>query len=91
MVEYTSAPASGPEPAILKAVEEPLTREFLRLPGQKSANPPASPGGHVDPGETSLEAAARELAEERGIAGMTGQAARRCQGTAASGRPIWSR
>lgn len=35
-------------------------------------NPPDAglwgfPGGHVDPGETALEAAARELAEETGI------------------------
>jgi 8-oxo-dGTP pyrophosphatase MutT (NUDIX family) len=65
-VEHTSAPASGPEPAILKAVEEPLTRGFLRLPGEKSANPPASPGGHVENFENAAEAAVREIGEETG-------------------------
>lgn len=58
---------SGRQPAILKGVDEPLTRGFLRLPGQKSANPPASPGGKVEPGETPRTAAARELAEETGL------------------------
>ncbi|QRZ12340.1 NUDIX hydrolase [Paracoccus methylovorus] len=38
-------------------------------------NPPDAglwgfPGGHVEPGETALEAAARELAEETGIIGQ---------------------
>ncbi|MEV6080018.1 NUDIX domain-containing protein [Streptomyces sp. NPDC052069] len=40
--------------------------------GQKSTNPLASPGGHIDPGESSREAAARELAEETGVHVATG-------------------
>ncbi|MFE5072632.1 NUDIX domain-containing protein [Streptomyces halstedii] len=73
-VEYTSAPASGPEPAILKAVEELLTRGFLRLPGQKSANPAASPGGGVNPGEPPATAASRKIMEELGVAMAVDQA-----------------
>ncbi len=74
MVRTRSATAAGSdvqdrfgcEPAILIAAGEPLTRQFLQRPGQKSANPPASPGGHVAGGETSL-AAAREVQEETGV------------------------
>ncbi|MFJ1831220.1 NUDIX domain-containing protein, partial [Streptomyces sp. NPDC088178] len=66
-VDHISSPASGPEPAILKAVDEPLTRGFLRLPSRKSANPPASPGGAVDKGESPAQGAARELEEELGV------------------------
>lgn len=36
-------------------------------PNLFAANLPASPGSHVDPGETSRDAAARELAEETGV------------------------
>ncbi|QEV22738.1 NUDIX hydrolase [Streptomyces alboniger] len=53
---------------LVEAVGAPLTRRFMRLTGQKSASPPASPGGHVDPAdEDSREAAARELPEETGV------------------------
>ncbi|MFJ4965960.1 NUDIX domain-containing protein [Streptomyces sp. NPDC088729] len=45
----------------------PPTRRFPRLSGQKSANPPASPGGHVDEKETNRAAASRELFEEAGV------------------------
>ncbi|WP_211127188.1 NUDIX domain-containing protein [Streptomyces yatensis] len=62
------APSSvGREPAILIAVGEPLTRRFLRLTGQKAANPHASPGGNADAGEDPLETARRETAEETGL------------------------
>ncbi|WP_285740411.1 NUDIX domain-containing protein [Kitasatospora phosalacinea] len=37
-----------------------MTREFLRLPAQKSANPLVSPGGHVEDGESAETAALRE-------------------------------
>ncbi|WP_245606206.1 NUDIX hydrolase [Streptomyces himastatinicus] len=39
----------------------------MRLPGQKSANPPASPGGRIETGESAQAAAVRELAEETGL------------------------
>ncbi|WUP70923.1 NUDIX domain-containing protein [Streptomyces sp. NBC_00258] len=38
----------------------------MRLTGQKSTNPPASPGGCVEKGESPRQAAARELLEESG-------------------------
>ncbi|MFJ5921633.1 NUDIX hydrolase [Kitasatospora sp. NPDC092948] len=60
------------EPDKLKAVDGPLTREFLRLPAQKSANPLASPSGKAEPGEALDEAAARALKEETGILGRGG-------------------
>ncbi|MEU7190305.1 NUDIX hydrolase [Streptomyces sp. NPDC045369] len=56
----------GCEPAILIAAGEPLTRQFLQCSGRKPANLPASPGGHMDGGETS-PAATRELQEETGV------------------------
>ncbi|WP_443042300.1 NUDIX domain-containing protein [Streptomyces sp. B21-105] len=59
--------SNGRKPAVLIAVGEPLTRRFLRLTGQKSTNPPASPGGGVEGDETREEAALRELVEETGI------------------------
>ncbi|WP_369200254.1 NUDIX domain-containing protein [Streptomyces sp. PU-14G] len=62
------APSSfGREPAILIAVGEPLTHRFLRLTGQKSTNPLASPGGRVETSESAPEASVRELAEETGL------------------------
>ncbi len=64
----TSSGHDRAEPATLEVVDEPLTRGFLRLPGQKSANPPASAGGHVENDETVAEAALREVAEETGLA-----------------------
>ncbi|WP_328786527.1 methyltransferase, FxLD system [Streptomyces sp. NBC_00273] len=39
----------------------------MRLPVQKSANPPASPAGKVEPGEAFEATAVRELAEEAGL------------------------
>ncbi|MFJ1701635.1 NUDIX domain-containing protein [Streptomyces sp. NPDC088252] len=39
----------------------------MRLPSRKSANPPASPGGAVDKGESPAQGAARELEEELGV------------------------
>ncbi|WP_406072605.1 NUDIX domain-containing protein [Streptomyces sp. NBC_01020] len=58
---------------MLIAVGEPLTRRFLRLTGQKSTNPPASPGGRVEPGETAAEAAVREVLEESGLRVSVGE------------------
>ncbi|MEU3991760.1 methyltransferase, FxLD system [Streptomyces platensis] len=62
------------EPAILKAVDDAPTRGFLRLPIQKSANPPASPGGRVKAGESFEAAAVRELAGETGLTADIGDA-----------------
>ena len=70
---YLGHTPSGPEPAILKAVEEPLARRFLGPPAQKSANPPASPGGRVEPGETAAEAAGRGVREETGLRVSVGE------------------
>ncbi|MEE1769930.1 NUDIX domain-containing protein [Streptomyces sp. JV185] len=39
----------------------------MRLTGQKSTNPPASPGGGIDPGEQPRQTPARELYEETGL------------------------
>ncbi|WP_071528826.1 NUDIX hydrolase [Streptomyces mutabilis] len=57
----------GREPAILLAAGEPLTRWVLRLTGRKSANPPASPGGSAEAGESFEDAVIRGLAEETGL------------------------
>ncbi|GAA1327444.1 hypothetical protein GCM10009647_065250 [Streptomyces sanglieri] len=46
----------------------PPTRRFPRLSSQKSANPPASPGGYIDHDEDWKHAVVRELGEETGIA-----------------------
>ncbi|MFG2713222.1 NUDIX domain-containing protein [Streptomyces goshikiensis] len=64
---------SRPLPALLvrqhaadeghRARKSPLT-----LPSQKSANPPASPGGNTDSGESPRECAVRECREETGMA-----------------------
>lgn len=48
-------------------VGEPLTRRFLRLTGQESTNPPASPGGRIEVGESAQAVAVREPAEETGL------------------------
>ncbi|WSV09232.1 NUDIX domain-containing protein [Streptomyces sp. NBC_01020] len=45
----------------------------MRLTGQKSTNPPASPGGRVEPGETAAEAAVREVLEESGLRVSVGE------------------
>ncbi|MER8090666.1 NUDIX domain-containing protein [Streptomyces sp. NPDC058316] len=50
---------------------------------QKSANPPPSPGGKVEPGETPRAAAARELAEE------TGRPPNCCPSPPPSPRVLW--
>ncbi|WP_435532598.1 NUDIX domain-containing protein [Streptomyces violaceusniger] len=68
MTDLLAPSPVGREPAILIAVGEPLTRRFLRLTGQKSTNPPASPGGRREAGETAEECARRELREEGGMA-----------------------
>ncbi|MFD4238894.1 NUDIX hydrolase [Streptomyces sp. NPDC058542] len=39
----------------------------MRLAGQKSTNPPASPGGGVEHAEDPYDAVIREVAEETGL------------------------
>ena len=71
ILELVKKPKKGPELTATIAVFRKTAKGIDVLIGKRK-NPPAAgewalPGGHVKPGETSLEGALRELKEETGI------------------------